>query len=87
MKLTSRDIATLHALKPLSILTAIGFSARRHEGEQPECMLIHEDCEPSEQRRPKIQVRRVYIRLLSKLRNLVRFAANNWREPEFTAGK
>ena len=23
--------------------------------------MIHEDCEPSEQRRPKIQVRRVYI--------------------------
>jgi len=47
-------------LERVYILTAIGFSARRHAGEQPECMWIHEDCEPSEQRRPKIQVRRVY---------------------------
>jgi|GEM_PF-3629845 len=28
-----------------------------------------------------------YIRPLSKLRNLVKFAANDWRGPEFTAGK
>jgi|GEM_PF-6719924 hypothetical protein len=28
-----------------------------------------------------------FNRPLSKLRNLVKFAANNWRGPEFTAGK
>jgi|GEM_PF-6594204 hypothetical protein len=42
---------------------------------------------PFKDDRGKIKFLKPINRLLSKLRNLVKFAANDWRGPEFTTGK